>query len=173
GSGGSGGREGPIAQIGAGFGSWLSDRLGLSPRERRMLVASGMGAGVGSIFHAPLAGALFAAEIFYSEAEFESEALIPAAVATIIAYSVFSLVSGFEPLFATPDFAFHPVELLLYAVVAVAVALAAALFVKIFYAVHDRCERLPIVLPIRAALGGAVTGAIGLALLLLLDDVRA
>ena len=57
-TGGSGGREGPIAQIGAGFGSFLATRLGLSARERRIMMAAGIGAGVGSIFRAPLAGAL-------------------------------------------------------------------------------------------------------------------
>jgi CIC family chloride channel protein len=38
-SGGSGGREGPIAQIGAGFGSFLGSVLGLRPAERRILMA--------------------------------------------------------------------------------------------------------------------------------------
>ena len=52
GTGGSGGREGPIAQIGAGFGSFLSRKLGLNTKTRRWLLASGMGAGIGSIFHA-------------------------------------------------------------------------------------------------------------------------
>src|SRR5262249_46019285 len=60
GTGGSGGREGPIAQIGAGFGSFLGGLLRLRPPERRILLAAGMGAGVAAIFRAPLAGALFA-----------------------------------------------------------------------------------------------------------------
>src|SRR5262249_19973747 len=46
GTGGSGGREGPIAQIGAGFGSFLGAILRLRPTERRVLMAAGMGAGV-------------------------------------------------------------------------------------------------------------------------------
>ena len=52
GSGGSGGREGPIAQIGAGFGSLLGNLLHLRPAERRMLMAAGMGAGIAAIFRA-------------------------------------------------------------------------------------------------------------------------
>jgi CIC family chloride channel protein len=63
GTGGSGGREGPIAQIGAGFGSLLATALRLSVSDRRILLACGMGAGVGAIFRALLAGALFAAEV--------------------------------------------------------------------------------------------------------------
>ncbi len=46
-TGGSGGREGPIAQIGAGFGSFLATKFNLSERERRIMMAAGVGAGVG------------------------------------------------------------------------------------------------------------------------------
>ncbi len=81
GSGGSGGREGPIAQIGAGFGSFLAMRLGLSAKERRILLVAGMGAGIGAIFHAPLAGAIFAGEVLYREIEIESEAFIHTVIA--------------------------------------------------------------------------------------------
>ena len=40
GTGGSAGREGPIAQIGAGFGSFLATKLGLGEQERRLLMLS-------------------------------------------------------------------------------------------------------------------------------------
>lgn len=55
GSGGSAGREGPIAQIGAGFGSTFASFLKLSDRDRRIMVICGTAAGIGSIFKAPLA----------------------------------------------------------------------------------------------------------------------
>ena len=105
GTGGSAGREGPIAQIGAGFGSYLATLLQLPPRDRRIMVAAGMGAGIGAIFRAPLAGALFAGEILYRDADLESDVLVPAAISSIIAYSVFSLTCpagqsiAFIPLF--------------------------------------------------------------------------
>ena len=84
-TGGSGGREGPIAQIGAGFGSFLATKLKLSDRERRIMMAAGVGAGVGSIFRAPLAGALFAAEVLYRDPEFESDVIIPAGISSVVA----------------------------------------------------------------------------------------
>ena len=108
GTGGSGGREGPIAQIGAGFGSLLGGLLRLRPAERRVLMAAGMGAGIAAIFRAPLAGALFAAEVLYRSPDFESEVIIPAALASITAYCTFGLVFaywsgiGWEPLFDMP-----------------------------------------------------------------------
>src|SRR5262245_48618395 len=97
GTGGSGGREGPIAQIGAGFGSFLGGLLRLRPAERRVLMAAGMGAGVAAIFRAPLAGALFAAEVLYRSPDFESEVIIPAALACISAYCTFAFAFGWEP----------------------------------------------------------------------------
>ena len=78
-SGGSAGCEGPTAQISAGFGSILADIMKLSPRERRIAIAVGIGGGVGAIFKAPLGGAILAAEILYLR-DFKYDALLPAFV---------------------------------------------------------------------------------------------
>ena len=162
GSGGSGGREGPIAQIGAGFGSFLGDRLGLDAKSRRILLAAGLGAGIGSIFRAPLAGALFAAEIFYREPEFEYEVIIPAIVTTIVAYSTFGFIFGFQPLFKQSSFAFgDPLELLPYAALAVVVALATPVYVRTFYGVNKLFKKLRISNYFKPAIGGLLTGCIG------------
>jgi CIC family chloride channel protein len=173
GSGGSGGREGPIAQIGAGFGSFLATRLGLSEKDRRVLLASGVGAGVGSIFRAPLAGALFAAEVLYSDSEFESEVIIPAAIASIIAYCVFSVKFGFGALFDTPRFSFHSAyELFPYTVLALIVALGAGIFVKTFYGMHRLFERSPLPRFLRPAIGGLATGSLAVILYYATRDAR-
>lgn len=163
GTGGSGGREGPIAQIGAGFGSYLATRLKLSSADRRILLAAGMGAGVGAIFRAPLAGALFASEIHYREPEFESEAIIPSAIASITSYCVFSLVYGWQPLFSTAEFNFRdPWELIPYAGLAIAVSLGAFLFIRVFYGLHDFFKRLAMPAFLKPALGGLATGLLAL-----------
>lgn len=174
GSGGSGGREGPIAQIGAGFGSFLATRLGLSERDRRILLAAGVGAGVGSIFRAPLAGALFAAEVLYSDPEFEADAIIPAAISTIIAYCVFSLKFGFGTLFETPQFTFHSAaELIPYTVLAFVVALASGVFVKVFYGIHGMFERWRIPAALKPMIGGILTGGLALVAYQGVHDMRA
>ena len=80
GSGGSAGREGPVAHISAGFASYMSQLLRLPTLDRRILVICGMAAGIGGMFRAPLGAALFAIEVLYSENDYESEALIPAII---------------------------------------------------------------------------------------------
>lgn len=166
GSGGSGGREGPIAQAGAGFGSFIATRLRLSVHDRRVLLAAGMGAGIGSIFRAPLAGALFAAEILYSSAEFEASVLIPACVASIIAYSVFTLVHGTGTLFRTPELAFSgPLELVGYSLLTLVLAAYGFAYVRTLYGTHAVFARWRFPAALKPAIGGLCTGAIAMALL--------
>jgi CIC family chloride channel protein len=161
-TGGSGGREGPIAQIGAGFGSFLATRLGLSDRERRIMMAAGIGAGVGSIFRAPLAGALFAAEVLYRDPELEYEVIIPAGVSSVVAYCIFCMAFGWGSLFRSPDFLFrNPLELGPYTVLALVLVAAGFLYVKAFYGIAGIFERLKIPRHLKPALGGLCTGVIG------------
>lgn len=161
-TGGSGGREGPIAQIGAGFGSFLATKLKLSERERRIMMAAGIGAGVGSIFRAPLAGALFAAEVLYRDPDFESEVIIPAGISSVVAYCLFCLAFGWGSLFDSPDFKFqNPLELGPYIVLAGVLVVTGALYVKVFYGVIDLFKKLKVPNHIKPAIGGLLTGIIG------------
>ena len=98
GSGGSAGREGPTAQISAGFGSMLARWLDLTPTDARIAVTVGIGSGIGAIFRAPLGGAVLGAEILYRD-DFEADALIPSLVASIVGFTVFGAVEGFDPIF--------------------------------------------------------------------------
>lgn len=164
GTGGSGGREGPIAQIGAGFGSYLGRTLKLGPKERRVLMIAGMGAGIGAIFRAPLAGAIFAAEILYKDPEFEAEVIVPAGMATAVAYSTFAAYSGFTPLFAPqPQCKFlSALELFPYLILAIAMAALAALYIHGFYFVHDMFGKLKIHPVLKPIIGAFITGVIGI-----------
>jgi CIC family chloride channel protein len=170
GTGGSGGREGPIAQIGAGFGSFLGKLVRLRPAERRVLMAAGMGAGVAAIFRAPLAGALFAAEVLYRSPDFESEVIIPAALASIIAYCTFGLVFGWTPLFSIPPEILNalvfdnPLQLVPYLALALFVVVLAMLYTRSFYGLTHLFHRLHMPPHVKPALGAFLTGAVGLAL---------
>jgi len=164
GSGGSAGREGPIAQIGAGFGSSLATWLKAGDRERRLLMLAGAAGGLGAVFRAPLGGAFFAAEVQYRDVEFESAALVPAFISSIVAYSVYCSVTGrWGAIFTVPPLRYsHPLELALYVALGAICALVGAVHVKVFYGVRNRIFRpLPIPNHVKPALGGLVVGAIG------------
>lgn len=166
GSGGSGGREGPTAQISAGFGSYLARVLDLSPTEGRIAVAVGIGSGIGSIFGAPLGGALLSAEILYRD-DIEVEAIIPSVIASIIGYTVFSAFMGFQPLFgfAAPGYRFsEPIQLAWYALIGVVGGFIGLAYSKGFYGIADLSNRVPIPRMLRPALGGLMTGALAIAL---------
>ncbi|MCA8990178.1 MAG: chloride channel protein, partial [Planctomycetaceae bacterium] len=170
GTGGSGGREGPIAQIGAALGAWLSQKLHLTTRDRRILLAAGIGAGVGAMFRAPLAGALFAAEILYREADFEAEVVVPAAMASIISYGVHSLflpeAIRYTPLFGKElQFNFlTPFELIPYTLLAIALIVVGMLYTTLFARISKLFNQMRIPVTWRVGLGAFLSGlcAIGL-----------
>ena len=170
GTGGSGGREGPIAQIGAALGSALGQKLKLSARDRRVLMAAGMGAGVGAIFRAPLAGAIFAGEILYREADLESDVIVPSAIASIVAYSVFGLFLPVDRTFGhvfgqLPAYPMNSLaELIPYGLMSILLAVVGVAYVKCFYAVHERFAKLPGPPHIKPAIGAGLTGIVGLGL---------
>ncbi|MGH2409687.1 MAG: chloride channel protein, partial [Chloroflexota bacterium] len=163
GSGGSGGREGPTAQIGAGFGSLLSGLLKLDARDRRIAVAAGIGAGIAAIFRAPLGGAVLSAELLYRR-DFEAEALAPGLVSAIVAYTLFAGVVGWNPVFGNqPNLAFtHPIQLLYYAALGLVIGGFGILYIKTFYAVQRLFARVSLSSYLKPALGGLLVGLIGL-----------
>ncbi len=165
GSGGSGGREGPTAQISAGFGSLLARWLDLSPEDGRIAVSIGIGSGIGAIFGAPLGGAVTAADIVYRD-DFEIEALIPGLVASVTAYSVFGIFEGWDPLFgyAAQGYQFHrPVELLWFALIGLLSGVVGLLYAGTFYGITDLTKRLPGSRMIKPAIGGLLVGLLALA----------
>lgn len=165
GSGGSGGREGPIAQIGAGFGSILAGLLRLRPVDRRVLLATGMGAGIAAIFRAPLAGALFAAEVLYSSPEFEPEVILPAGIASVVSYCTFGLYGGWQPLFDIPETTFNdPRQLLTYSLLILVMVLLASTYVRAFYGIRDVFHRWNFPRSLKPAVGAFLTGLVGLVL---------
>lgn len=165
GSGGSAGREGPIAQIGAGFGSFLASQIGLNVADRRLLMLAGAAGGLGAIFRAPLGGALFVCEVLYSSTAIEAAAVVPCFVASVAAFVVFTQIVGPGLSFKPPDgLAFGGVaELPFYLVFAVVCALVGYLYVMAFYGLRDRFfRRLPIPNQIKPAIGGLFVGGIAI-----------
>ncbi|MGB5994126.1 MAG: chloride channel protein, partial [Candidatus Deferrimicrobiaceae bacterium] len=162
GSGGSAGKEGPIAQIGSGFGAFLSSTLKLKPRDQRILVLAGAAGGIGAIFQAPLGAALFAPEVLYREEEFEYEGILPCIISSIVAHSLYSEVFGRRALFYPGKVEFSLTsELVPYALFGVLCALVGFLYVRVFYGLRDKFF-LPLRINrmLKPAVGGLMLGAI-------------
>lgn len=164
GSGGSGGREGPAAQISATVVSMLCGRFRVPRRDARIAVSAGMAAGIGAIFRAPLGGALLGAELLYRN-DLEADAIMPSLVSSITAYAVFGAVNGFQPIFGTMSaLTFtHPVTLVWFALLGVAAGLAGRVYAGLFQRGGAALRRLPVPAALLPALGGLAVGLLGLA----------
>src|SRR5208337_2612226 len=134
---GSGGREGPTAQIAAGFGSFIGGILKLPVRDRRIAVAVGIGAGIGAIFKSPFGGAILAGEILYSGGDFEVDALLPGFIASPVGYVIFASFAGYTPIFGSSiAYAFtQPTSLVFYAILGLLCGLVGRAHTATFYKV--------------------------------------
>jgi len=159
GSGGSAGREGPIAQIGAGFGSYIAKKTRTSAREREILTIAGAAAGIGSIFKAPFGGSLFGIEVLYKE-DYEVDAFIPAIISTFVGYSIYALFIGWQPIFSAPQYIFVPFQLPFFVILGILCGLLARVYVWFFYFIHESFKRLEIPNHFKPMIGGLLTGAI-------------
>lgn len=165
GSGGSGGREGPTAQIASGAGAILAGWLKLSDEERRTIVLIGMAAGLSAIFKSPLGTAIFAVEILYSRMAFEGGALIYTLISAAVAYAITGIFSGFTPLFLLPEsgHALDPANLIWFALLGIIAGGFGVLLPAVFYRVRDAFRALKIPNHFKPAIGGLAVGLIGIA----------
>ncbi|TGK21030.1 chloride channel protein [Leptospira fluminis] len=160
-SGGSGGKEGPISQIGAGFGSLVATITGAGARARRTLLLAGTAGGLGAIFHAPLGGALTAVEMIYRE-DIESDSLIPCIISSVTAYLTYSGLNGFGSVYRVPEIGFEEYpELFFYAVLGILCFLNGSLFIHIFRKIQDWAVGWKIPDWLKPAIGGIPVGLIG------------
>jgi len=159
GTGGSVGREGPIVQIGSAFGSTLGQWLKLDTMRIRTLVGCGAAAGISATFNAPIAGAIFAAEIIVGN--FAVSQFTPIVFSSVVATVLSRFFLGNHPAFVVPPYEIvSPFELLPYLVSGALAGLVAVAFIKSISFFEDLFERSPIPEPARAAVGGAIVGGI-------------
>lgn len=87
--GGSAGKEGPCAQIGAGIASTFARMFRFDAHDRKKLVICGISAGFASVFGTPIAGALFGVEVLFVGTILYG-VMLPSFIAGIISYNVSS-----------------------------------------------------------------------------------
>lgn len=162
GTGGSGGTEGPIVQIGSAFGSTVGQFLRLSDETTKLLVASGAAGGIAAVFNAPIAGVFFALEVIlrrFSTRNF-SVVVLASVVATITAVAF----RGDEPVLNIPRYGLEtPGELVLYLVLGALCGALAVGFTRVLYLGEELGERQRLVPSVLLpAVGGLFVGLLGL-----------
>ncbi len=164
GSGGVSGKEGPIALIGAGLGTFIGKIFKLTDKERNLALAVGLGAGIAGVFKAPFAGAIISSEVFYKK-DFETEALVPSFIASFVSFMVVASILGFSPLFhiKLPEFSgFSVKDGLAYLILGVVTSVIARLMIFSLDTVKNLFSRLEVHPVFKPAVGGFFVGLMGM-----------
>jgi H+/Cl- antiporter ClcA len=104
--GGSAGKEGPAAQIGAALCSGFADFFRFDNKDRKKLVICGISAGFATVFGTPIAGAIFGVEVLFV-GSLMYDVLLPSFIAGMVGHHVSSLLGTtyfHEPLHFVPTF---------------------------------------------------------------------
>jgi len=162
--GGSVGKEGPCAQIGAALASSIATLLRLRPRDRRKIVICGISAGFAAVFGTPIAGSVFGIEVLFLGSVLY-DVLYPSFVAGLVGYQVASRL-GIAYVHQTLTGVPHVTEGLLLRVIVAGIifGLVALLLIESLRRAHELFARLPLAPPLRALVGGGVLA--GLAVLI-------
>ncbi len=155
------GPEDPSVQIGAGLGSMVGQAVRLSDERVRALVAAGAAGGIAAAFNAPIAGVFFALEIILGE--ISGSALGIVLLAAVISAVFTQAVSGAQPAFHIPAYAFKSAaELPLYLGLGLLAGPVAALYVRLLYLAQDGFHRWHIPSWLKPAAAGLAVGLVGL-----------
>lgn len=163
GSGGSAGREGPIALITATIGSYYGRLTNHTDSQRQILLLAGMAAGLSAIFRSPMGTGVFAIEVLYGQMEFEVGALLYTMVSSAVAYAVNGLFVGFRPLFHIPPIPTpHLSAYASYAALGLAAGVIGTMLPEAFYGVRDLFRTFPVPNWIKPGIGGLGVGVLAL-----------
>ncbi|MDL1871426.1 chloride channel protein [Deltaproteobacteria bacterium PRO3] len=158
GSGGSSGREGPIAHIGATVGSAVSSLLKKKGELAKTIISCGAAGGIAATFNAPITGAIFALEIFHGDVAVRhfTPIVISSVIATVVSNALLQEVSGF-PALTSGAFSFHlksAWEIPIYMAMALLIAGACMLFMICLERFEEGFSRLKMPSFLKPMLGG-------------------
>ncbi len=164
GSGGAGGREGPVIAIGGAIGSSVGQAFRLNEEQMKSLVGCGAAAGLAAVFNAPIGGALFAMEVVLGSLNMQS--FSPIIISSVFGTFVSRSILGDKPVFAIPAFSLKSgYELVFYIVLGIIAGFVGIFFVKLFYATEEffQSKKFPVHSKIwKPAIGGLIVGLIGI-----------
>lgn len=161
GSGGSAGREGPIAQIGATLSSIVGQLLHLDERSLKLMVIAGASAGISGTFKAPIGGALFGLEVLHKDVR--TPDMIVMVISSVVGYAVSVALLGPAPIFVASGIVMKDSDLPFYAILGVIGGFAAFAWTRALYGVEDLFAKFKIQRKwFSPFLGAWVVGGVGM-----------
>jgi CIC family chloride channel protein len=160
-SGGSIGREGPLVQLSSVIASAFGRLQKWSTPRLRLLVGCGAAAGIASAYNAPIAGAIFVAEIVLGSMAMEM--LGPLIFSSVIATLTVRGFLGPDPLYKIPPFQLNRnSEIVPYLLLGLTAGVIAPWFIRLLNAAEDWVGRMATPIYLKMFLGGLVVGALAI-----------
>jgi CIC family chloride channel protein len=159
-SGGSAGPEAPVVISGAAIGSNIAKIFFLNDRQRVAMVGCGAASAISAIFNAPIAGIVFSVEVILGE--WAPINLIPIAISSVIGTEVSRLLQGNQIPFAHHQFHVSLLDILASVGIALLAGSSSVLFTRLLNKTAEKSHAIVRHDWVRAALGGASVGLLGL-----------
>jgi CIC family chloride channel protein len=160
GSGGSAGPEAPVVISGGSIGSNIASKFYMNERQRIQIVGCGAAAAIAAIFNAPATGIAFALEAVLGE--WTAINVVPIAIASVLGTEVSRALEGNQIPFQHRTFLISNLDLAACLGLAVLTAVSSVILLRLMSYINSKSAKWVSPRWLRAALGGALVGGIGL-----------